>query len=650
MPPPTHLSQPSTHTHNKKVTGTTHIETAHLQSASGAPNLEPMLLQRSCVRLQQFAVALSTLTRLQQHCTRHPERLDLGELFKLGILIKDPSDVLELRSNDALLRSLGSRYEQLRSGATPFQRSLLDVVLLRGPACATSSPSCAGLQASATDSALATHAAAAVPAGVAPPVTAREYYNAIMELIKEVEGDYYRAVPHPGRAAAKAQSGAHSGAALDEGGAGEVYTAGVGEALGSSRAAVLSDHLSALEPHLRQLSGAETLALVSKLAKLNHCNYEHTQRLTRRGCEVASQLSHRDLCQLFFNLHKLHTRDSCVSIINHILEHANELSADEISRLTFSLERQEYTSSASQQLLFGILPQAVKKLDDATAPSYHRALLVSMARYHISQATAVQAVLRHWVHRWRASSTQRDVLCLFEAATTLVGSAQLDGLHHLTERLTDLAPDMELRNIDRAMDLLSMVPMHLSESCMRALLHRLESEAGRLSVGQLVYILHLLSSYPPAKGDVAVVSLAYAASLRASALDVESLESVVVSLAMLQLFTDDFFTVAHVLQAQKGGMRNFASLLQLLEHLTPEVAATRRGLGMLGSVVSTMAPVMREEEVLTCRRALLKLGVQDPDVLRSMFSTAKKPNHAPPSSPPRKKRRGGYTDPMADLL
>ncbi|CAG9584025.1 hypothetical_protein_-_conserved [Leishmania major strain Friedlin] len=617
-----------------------------------------MSLRGSCVRLQQTALEVSTLHRLLRHCARHPERFELAEMYRLGILLKDSNDALALSSNTELLRSLASRYAQIRENASPFQKSLLDAVLPRSQSVPTAGSSATG--AGTAEAQLTTESPSTADSAL--PVTAHEYFKSIMELAKDAEAEHYRAVAREARASSRGpqhdvsvdvregespRRGATAARAPSR--SDDTSAAGLGEALGSSRTEVLEAHLTALEPNLRQLSPAETCHLIKTLAKFNYTNYEHAVLLTRRGCEISGQLKRRELCQLFFNLHKLHTRDSLVAIVNHLLEHTTEMTADDVFLLCQALERQENTSSASQRLLVSLVAQAIKKLPDAPSAAYHRALLVSMARYNVVHRVTLQVVLRDWVERWKATTSERDLLKMFEAAASLTSAAKLEGLQQLVERLTELAPTMDMCLMDRVMDLLSMVPMDMSTKCMMSILARLVDEAGHLSVRQVVFILQLLSTYPPAKGHTAVVSMAYAASVRASSMDTESLESVVISLAMLQLYTDDFFTIAHVLQAQKGGMRSFAAVQELLRHCTSEMAATKRGLGMLANVIFTVAPMLSDEELASCRRALVNLGVQDRNVLQGIFAKAKKLHRAQSTGHARKKRLGSY-DPMADLL
>ncbi|KAL7695706.1 hypothetical protein NQL31_003219 [Lotmaria passim] len=626
--------------------------------------------QRTCVCRQQASLSHTGLTRLLRHTAKHAQRIQLPELYKIGILLKDPADVLRLRDDGELIKSLAQRYQDLRGHATPFQVSLLDGVL------PSPSPS-VSLATAATQSGgdgtltpppseAATNASAPVAAAAltaSTPTTARDYYTAIMDLVKEVEAEHGRATAREARQKAKAHSNNSShdsrkshnkerkGHGWEASSVAPSSVPSLGVALGSMRAASLDAYLSALEPLLRQLSPTETVRLVKTLAKLNYTNYQHTALLTRRGCEVANQLQRHDLCTLFFNLHKLHTRDSCVPIVNRILDHVQELTAEEVFLLCQSFERQENNSTASQRLLTPLVAQAVKKLPDATSAVYHRMLLLSMARYHLQQPATVQLVLRDWAARWKTTSSEKDVLVLLEAATTLaVPGTEPEGMKELIDRLTFLAPTMDLWLVDRVMDLLSTVPMHRSNDCMHILLTRLENEAGRLTVAQLKFVLHLLSTYPPAKGQVAIVSLAYACALRAKSMDAETLESIVISLAMLQLFTDDFFSIALVLQTQKGGIRSFEQVQVLLGCCTPEMAALPQGLGMLSNVICTLAPTLKDEELSYCRKALVKLGVTDHKVLQQIFTKAKRLQRAPATTSSSRKRRSAYYDPMADLL
>ncbi|KPI88995.1 hypothetical protein ABL78_1879 [Leptomonas seymouri] len=636
-------------------------------------------LQRTRVCCQQESLGVTNLARLLQHTARHADRIQLPELYKLGILLKDPNDILGLHQDNELMKRLSKRYQNLRSDATPFQVSLLDTVLTSSTS--PSSFSHASAPAGGTETENGDSKAAPATSSALSPVTAQEYYKAIMELVQEVEAEHSRAAAQEVRQVQKLHNGSNetSNANKDRGRGSEgrqkrkrndrphataLHTSmqhevssatsnvsSLGETLGSARAATLEKCLKALGPLLRQLSPTETARLIKTLAKLNYTNYEHTIIFARRGCEVASQLQRRDLCTLFFNLHKLCTRDSLVPIVNRILEHVQELTAEEVYLLCQSMERQENTSTASQRLLTPLIAQAIKKLPDATSSAYHRTLLVSMARYRLQQPATVQLILQDWVLRWKTTSSEKDVLVLLEAATALEAPGKVpEGLKELIERLTFLAPAMDLRHVDHAMDLLSSVPLHMSTDCMRVFLKRLENESGMLTVRQLMFVLHLLSTYPPAKGEVAVVSLAYACAIRAKSMDAETLETIVISLAMLQLFTDDFFSIAKVLQVQKGGMRSFAQLQVLFDCCTTEMVALPHGLGMLTSIICTLAPTLNDEEISYCRKALVKLGVGDREVLQNIFTKAKRAQRVSANSSLSRKRRSGYYDPMADLI
>lgn len=83
-------------------------------------------------------------------------------------------------------------------------------------------------------------------------------------------------------------------------------------------------------------------------------------------------------------------------------------------------------------------------------------------------------------------------------------------------------------------------------------------------MGELTNILNLLSTYPPARGSVCVVSLVFAAAVRARGIDHALLEDILLSLAMMQHFTDDFYNLFEVMQRQKGGIRQFDSLALML--------------------------------------------------------------------------------------
>lgn len=523
---------------------------------------------------------------------------EASDLYRLCALLKGEEDVLGMRSDNHLMASLAAQYAKMdKATLTPFQGILFDQVLVHARTQSGRADSSQGLPLATTPSAMSSSSAG--------EPTALERLGAIWEVVTDVQ-----------------------------------------QADGSmslSQQQAVESHVRALEKQLRQLQPYEVNSLIKSLSVINYRHYQHISLLSRVGCEVAPQLSHTDICRLYFNLHKLGTQDSLQAIVNIIIAHMAQLSATEVFLIAQALERQEHTSPASTRLTGALAPHAVKCLPEVDSPAYHRSMLVAMSRYNMRGHPAQVAILED-LSRHQDRLQEHDLLPILRATLDMDIASSANCYCVLLERIEQQIPTMHVRYLDGLMDTLSMVPADTT-AAMKRLLDRLETDAGMLAIPQLRSILEMLSSYPPARGHVCIVSLGFAGALRAEFIDGQALESMVVSLAQLKHLTDDFYALANTLQKEKGGIRKFSNLQMILECYTADTARDERARTLISGAIFSLAPALRDQEVKICQQALLRLQLEDRQ-LQQRLSARAAPMLQKRGTKPRRK----LYDPMEDLL
>lgn len=582
-------------------------------------------------------------------------RLGVPDLYRICALTKDGEDTLGLRVNESVMRALATQYADHAANTavgpiSPFQLALLEETLRPFLNPSNSPNTEAGgsiiIAGSTSTSARTSSVALGEP-------TPQERLTAIWNGLAEA-----RQSPPPPQ-----QVSTPDDASAEPAGAGDAEEDGEYEVT-SNIAQLIAPHVEALEKDLRRLSPAEVSRLIKALAVANHHNYSHTSLLSRRGCEVAAELPLKDVCTMYFNLHKINTHDSLHAMVNKIRAHVSELSAVDVFLVSQALERQAHTSSVSAGLVTALAPRAVAGLPAASSAAYHRAVLVAFSRYNMREHAAVAAVLRD-VPAKASKAHEKDLLMILQAACEL-GAVTPDlapTYAAVLARLEETVPTMDIRNIDVLMDVLSFLPFDTS-AAMQAVMARLDAAAGKLTVPQLAFTLQMLSNYPPAKGHICVVSLSFAAGLRAESIEAQHLEGIIVSLAQLQHFTDDFFVVADVFQAQKGGIRKLESLLAILDQCRVHFKGRNpdpRMASLVQNGVLGLAPSLNEKELGECRSLLRSAGLFDEAMEKRLLSRARQlqrgsgqgqgwgSSRAGGGNHQSSKRRKHY-DPMADLL
>ncbi|ORC90412.1 uncharacterized protein TM35_000082100 [Trypanosoma theileri] len=551
------------------------------------------------------------LVKLIQAVSTSRIELCAEDIYKICALLKSKEDTLMLQRNQAFIRSIHKQYQNIDPDTvTPFQRTFIDGTFAAFPdtVCELSSSSSfsreVGVNGKQMDTTstetkqqegdknnshivslennITTKKGSNLSTTSADEPSIEERISAIWEVVQEYQSSNF---------------------------------------LGTDGMKKIQKHCKALELQLRQIKPFEISSLVRALATIHYQDYSFTNLLTRRSCEVASKLSQTDLCRTYFNLSKLQSHDSMVAFVNQIEIHMEKLHREQIHFVAMALERHPQISSAPARMVPKLLQRAVVHLNESDNATYHRALLVVAARYNLRRHPVVVKIFSD-TSRHLDKIVDRDLLAILQSTIDLGISANTPGLPELLEKTESIVPTVDIRHVDALMDILSVLPIDTG-SIMTKLMNRLEVDGGKLSIPQLVFILDLLSSYPPAKGNACIVGLAFAASLRAESFDGEALEQVILNLAQLQHFTDDFYTLVIVLQNNKGGFRSFEKLANLMKSCTQEVVADRRGQEMITKGILGLAPSLNDEELAEARKLLTKLGVTDKNVHQMIFRRAK---------------------------
>lgn len=542
------------------------------------------------------------------------------DLYRICAVIKNPQDVLGLQQQTSFLEQLASQYRQLDpSQISPFQKGVLEDVL--SPFVTSSSSPCRedGELSLNSSGELSASTTAKTSTSVLGDPTALECLTAIWSLIDET----------------RAEKSEFSG----------------------DRMRTLETYMKEIEVQLRQLTPTETASLVKALSSIHYRNYQHTALLARRSCEIASQLEHNDACVLYHNLTRLQSMDSLMPLVLRIIHFEDKLTVKEVQLLAQALEKQSNSSFAGGKLLVSVLNRGAAIVKNSKSPVFHRSFFAAAARYNFSRHTSIMPVLNDLSRFKTKDFNIKDVSVLLRSITTLGIDAKHPVYPHLIKCIEEsVNTTLDVRQVDVVMDILSEVPAD-STKAMQQLMTRLEKDAGKLTITQLVNVLQLLSSYPLAKGQVCLVSLSFAAVLRAESIEATALEDILVSLAQLDHFTDDFFGLVRML-FKKGGFKKFDTLHSVLSNCPPHVLQSVDGEEMTRMGILQLAPILNDQELQLCRKLLMEKGINDKALHQRVLSRAKQLQRGNPgvtaSFSGNGRGRGGskrrHYDPMDDLI
>ncbi|KAG8348769.1 hypothetical protein ERJ75_000036100 [Trypanosoma vivax] len=514
------------------------------------------------------------------------------DVYKMCSLLKAKEDTLSLRENYDFIRGIHAQYSEMDpETVSPFQRSFIDGTFATFP---NLTASCS-LPTSKGEECLPNHCTTQLAADGRGTMTregavgltdgeptVEQRIAAINELVQEFVSSNF---------------------------------------VGSNGMQKVQKHCKALELQLRQMKPFEVVSLVRALSMIHYHDSTFTHLLARRSCEVASKLSASEICRTYYNLSKLQNHDSMVAFVNQIEAQLDKLHREQVQFVAMALERQTQIASAPSRMVPKLLSRGAAVLSEADSAVFHRSLLVVAARYSQNRHPAVAKIMAN-VSKHLDSISERDLLTVLQTVVDLGFSAASPGMTELLKKTATVAETAEIRNLDTLMDILSVLPVDTGD-IMAKLLERLVLESGKLTVPQLAFTLDLLSTYPPARGHACIAALAFAASVRSASFDSETLEQAVLNLAQLQQFSDDFYSLATVLNNEKGGFRRFEKLIGVMKCCTPEVVADVRGQEMITKGILGLAPSLNDEELAETRKLLVHLGVDDKNVHQTIFRRAK---------------------------
>ena len=432
-------------------------------------------------------------------------------------------------------------------------------------------------------------------------------------------------------------------------------------------------HCAALTPLLRKLTPTQTTSIAHALSLINFQDYAFVSLLARRGCEVAGQVTAKELCRLYYNLSRLNVHDSMVAMVNHIEANLDSLTWKDFFLLLQALERQPLTSAAMAKVLPKLATRIIGffgKDSHIHAATFHRALLNSLAKYNLNKHPACIAAVRD-VLRFADTIGEKDLFAILSAIVDLkVGQATGSSVHAIappslssasseqpitiSTAITELVsiatrqvPKMDCRQIPVLMDLASMLPSDTS-ALMSQIMERLSNEGGKLSPHEVVTVVDMLATYPPARGHVCIAQLAFAVSVRKEAYDGDAAELLLLSFAKLGHFTDDYFAIADFAFTSRQGLKSYASLRTFLGCLDKNIMIHHKMKAIVTAAVQLVVPALNDEELSQVRKELFRLGAEDRSLQQRILNRQQSL---------KSERRGGGSgfgskryDPVDDLL
>ncbi len=434
----------------------------------------------------------------------------------------------------------------------------------------------------------------------------------------------------------------------------------------SSDAKNVLRHCQALALNIRKLTPQQTASLSHALSTVSFQDYSFVSALARHGCEVSSQLSSKEVSRLYFNLSKLNVHDSMVAIVNQLEAKIDNLTWKDLFVIFQAVEKQPHTSAVMGKLLPRLVTKVSAHFGESSqihAASFHRALLNSMTKYSLNKHPVCALAVRD-VLRFSGSISEKDLFSILSsivelkigalnptraspASAPLPAHATADvprAIAELVALATKLVATMDCRSIPSLMDLASMLPADTTE-LMKEMLGRLSNEAGKLSPAEVVVVVEMLSTYPPARGHVAIASLAFAVSMRKEGYDGDAVDQLLVSFARLGHFTDDFFTLADFALTSRHGIKSFANLKIFLSCIDKPSMIHHQMKAVVTAAVQLLVPALNDEELSQVRKELFRLGAEDRSLQQRILNRQQSI---------KKDRRGGFGskgyDPVDDLL
>eukprot|EP00758_Cryptobia_borreli_P003402 Tbor_TRINITY_DN3723_c0_g1::TRINITY_DN3723_c0_g1_i1::g.2374::m.2374 len=379
----------------------------------------------------------------------------------------------------------------------------------------------------------------------------------------------------------------------------------------------VQNHCKALDPMIRKLTVVEIVSLTRALATVNYYDLEFSTVIARRCCDLAPKMNGHQLCQTYFNLTKLNVQDSHVAIVRQIGEKDN-LQWRDIFLFAQALERQSNTSAAPMTVVPKLAQRSIEVLKDVKGTAFHRAMLVAMSRYNCHRHPAALQLLKE-AAKLSDNMHERDLIPILQMVVSMK-QFRADGVSGLFTRANEIVNKMDIRYLDSLMDIVSLCPMD-STKFMNSVMNRLSTDAGKLTIAQLVFIIDLISSFPPVRGSPCAAALAFTANVKKDSIDGEKCELLMIALARMGHFTDDFFAITDFALTRRQGFRSIGSLSEFMEYLTPQVMKENFDsmVEVLSKGVERLAQVINDDEMMALKRLAGKAGIYDKEALQKIF-------------------------------
>lgn len=375
-----------------------------------------------------------------------------------------------------------------------------------------------------------------------------------------------------------------------------------------------------LMPFVPALLPAELTYVTAVLSFINHQDYTLAQHLSRRACQVAASLSVSECCRMLLKLYKLKVHDSLTILVRKIEQDANNLALGDLTVVIHAAQLQSQTTASLQPLVARCLYLLAGRVGEGHLSIVQLVTCVEVAAKFGQSANPASKQILDGAGRRAGEMTERMLAATLQSAHSmnlLLNSKHL--FEPLAARAVVLARTMDVRYLEPLLDVFSLLPFN-SAPFVEAALTRLADDAGQLQTNHLVSVLELVASYPGAKGSTAIPALALAAAVRKDMLDQLSVTSVLLSLAQLHQFSDEFYQLFEFLLVERKGFKAGSEVVDLLG-LVPSsaaAAADTRFAGFVQRAVAELISSLNQEDSVELQKQLHRLGIDDRNLTRRL--------------------------------
>lgn len=382
----------------------------------------------------------------------------------------------------------------------------------------------------------------------------------------------------------------------------------------------------------RDLDVSELTRIIDILSQIHHQDFQLTARLARRAAELTGQMSLHQKTLCFLRLNQMDIPDSLAALVSSIGAQLDSLTERDARNIIFAVQKHR----AADLKTIPLVSRACAFLSGtATSPGgmadlkkFDVAFLIVVlevcAKYEQSKAPHMKLFFDETLRR-TAEWEDRHLLLVLQVCNVVpkgfIDAAVFKTIH---DRAKEVVATMHPKYVDQTLDAISMLP-YPADGFMTAMLDRIVKDSQfspNFQPSQLCFVLHLVASYPPAKGHKALVTLASQAHARREHLGHDGLIMAVLALTEIQFIGDHFYDICATLLMLRKGFKTTPEFFDFVSLLKPQNVQDERMLTVLAGFVHFLHNTMTPEDLQQLQHSLLALGVDDKRINHKIINRA----------------------------